>query len=109
MVVEGVAIGFAEVARLADAEDDRFQMAVETSEHGLRLDFLEVPAADRVLYRLKQRVLADALLAAEDQGVVDLDVRRLGPMRQPADDVAGFVAKNSAGMLKPRSSLRRIA
>ena len=90
MIVEGEAVELAEVARLADAQDHRFQEAVEAAEHLLRRHLGEIPGADRVLDRLQQRVLADALLAAEHQRVVDLLVRPLHAMRAPADDMGGM-------------------
>ena len=101
VVVEGEAVELAEVARLADAQDHRLEEPVEAAEHLLRRDLEEIPGTDRVLDRLEQRVLADALFAAEHQGVVDLVGRLLNAMRQPADDVAGIVAVELLDVVQP--------
>ena len=52
--------------------------------------------------RLKHRVLADALLAAEHEGVVDLVGGLLHAMRAPADDVGGVLrAIEPVDMMQP--------
>ena len=53
VVVELEPVDFAEVARLADAQDHRLQEAIEAPEQLLRGDFREVPRADRALDRLQ--------------------------------------------------------
>ena len=92
VVVEGEAVDLAEIARLGNAQDHRLQEAVEAAEQLQRRDLGEVPRADRVLDRLEQRVLADALAAAEHQRVVDLLAGELDAMGQPADQVVALVA-----------------
>ena len=93
MVVESEAVDLAEVARLADPQDDALEEAVEPAEQLLRRDFGEVPRPDRPLDRLEQRVLADALRAAEHERVVDLLFRPLHPMREPSHDVVGVARR----------------
>ena len=87
VVVEGEAVDLAEVARLGDAQDHRLEESVEAAEQLHRRHLGEVPRADRVLDRLEQRVLADALGAAEHERVVDLLGRELDAVRQPADQM----------------------
>ena len=101
VIVEGEAVELAEVARLADAQDHRFQEAVEAAEHLLRRHLVEIPRADRVLDRLEHRVLADALLAAEHQRVVDLLGGLLHAMRAPAHDMGRVVAVEPLDMIEP--------
>jgi hypothetical protein len=64
VVVELETIDVTEVARLVHPQDNGFQKAVEPAEQMLRRDFRKIPRADRMLYRLEQRVFADALQAA---------------------------------------------
>jgi len=47
--------------------------------------------ADRVLDRLKQRVLSDALRSTKHKGVVNLLMGRLNPMSKPGNDVIGVI------------------
>ena len=47
VIVEGEAVDLAEVARLADAQDHRFQEAVESAEHLLRRHLGEIPRRRR--------------------------------------------------------------
>ena len=49
VIMEGIAIELAEIARLAHAEDDGFKEAVEASEHLLRRHVGEIPWSDRLL------------------------------------------------------------
>ena len=72
-------------------------------------DVLEIPRAYCVLDRLEQCVLADALRSAEHEGVIDLFLRALHPVRQPRDDVAGVVGIDLVGVLKPGAGLASIA
>ena len=62
-----------------------------------------------MLDRLEQRVLADALCAAEHQRVVDLLVRALHPVREPADDVVGIVAEDLVDVVEPGVGLAGVA
>ena len=86
VVVEGEAIdplGVTEIARLVHPQDDRFGEAIETPEQIGRNDVVEIPRSDRLLHRLQQTVLADTLRSAQHQGVIDLLLRALHPVRQP--------------------------
>ena len=83
MIVKFEAVEFAEIARLADAQDYRFQITVESPEHVLRRNLSEVPRPDRTLHGFERSVLADALRAAEHQSVVDLLCRPLHPVGEP--------------------------
>ena len=69
----------------------------------------KVPRPDRALDRLEQRVLADALLAAEHERVVDLLLRPLHPVGQPFDDVVGVVRIDVADVVEPRAGLVGVA
>ena len=75
VIVEGKAVELAEIARLADAQDHRFQEAIEAAEHCCGETSVKFHGPIGVLDRLQQRVLADALLAAEHERVVDLLVQ----------------------------------
>src|SRR5262245_34916775 len=89
---------------------DGFGIAVEGSVHHLAWCYVvKIPRTDRVLGRLKQRVFADALGAAEHQSVIELLLWPLHPMRQPIDDVTGVVRINSADMSEPRVRLASVA
>jgi hypothetical protein len=57
----------------------------------------------------EQRVLADALGAAQDNSVIDLLVRPLDPMSEPRDDVIGVVAVDFANMIEPWTGFSRVA
>ena len=109
VVVEREAVDVAEVARLVDAQDHRLQEAVEAAEHLLRRHLGEIPWPDRVLDRLQQRVLADALQAAEHERVVDLLVGPLHAVRQPMDDVIGVVGIDLVDVVEPRAGLGGVA
>jgi hypothetical protein len=65
VIVELEAVELAEIARLADPKNDGLQESVEPAKHLLGRDLLEIPGADCVLNRLKERILADARRAAE--------------------------------------------
>ena len=78
-------------------------------EHLLRRDLDKIPRADRVLDRLEQGVLADALAAAQHQRVVDLLLRALHPVREPMNDMIGVVGIDLAHMVEPRAGLRGVA
>ncbi len=105
VVVELEAVDVAEVSRLADAQDDGLRKAVEPSQHLLGRDLDEIPGADRILDRLQQCVLADALRTDEDERVVDLLLWLLHPVRQPLDDVLGIVGINLVHVVEPRPGL----
>ena len=109
VVVEFEAVEFAHVLRFGDPEHDAFGEAVEAAEHLLRRHLDKVPRADGALDRFEQRVLADALKAAEHQAVVDLLLRPLHPVGEEGNDVVGLVRVDSADMLDPRPGLRRVA
>src|SRR5262249_40296422 len=72
-----------------------------TAEHVLGRDLVEIPWADSVFDRLEQRVLADALVAAEDERVVDLLLRALHAMREPCNDVFGIMGVNLIHVFRP--------
>ena len=67
VIVQREAIIFAEVARLRNAQNCRFQKAVEPAEDLYWCNFEEVPRANRVFDWFERRVLADALIAAENK------------------------------------------
>ena len=83
--------------------------AVEPPEELLRRHLGEVPRPDRPLGGLQQGVLADALRAAENQGVVDLVLRPLNPVGEPSDDVCGVSWIDEAKVVEPRVGLTRVA
>ena len=86
----------------------RLQEAIEAAEHMLRRHLGEIPRPDRVLDRFEHRVLADALIAAEHERVVDLLLRALHSMREPFHDVIGVVlAENLVDVIEPSVRLRR--
>ena len=68
-------------------------------------NFVEIPRSDGVFDRLKQRILADALRAAQHQRVVDLLAGSLHPMRQPANDMRGIVGIDRVHVVEPGSGL----
>ena len=84
---------------------------VETAEHMLRRNFLEVPRAHGAFDRFEQRVLADPLGAAEHQPVVDLLTRSLHAMGEERDDMVGVVGVDPLDVVNPsaRPSPRRQA
>jgi hypothetical protein len=110
VVVELESVDVAEVSRLADAQDDRLEEAVEAPEDLLRRDFLEVPWPDRVFHRHQQGILPHALIrAAEHQRVVDLVLRVLHPVGEVLHDVVGIVAEHLVGVVEPSLGLRGVA
>ena len=94
VVVELIAIDVTEVARFGDAQDDGLEESVEAAEQLLRRDFLKIPWADGVLDGLEDRVLANALITPENDGVIDFSLGALNPLRKPCDDVFGVVGPN---------------
>ena len=72
-------------------------------------DIGEIPRPDGVLDRLEQRVLPDALRAAEHEGVVDLLLRLLHAVREPLRDVVGIVRIDVLHELEPACRLSAIA
>ena len=109
VIVELEAIGFAQVARLADPQDYRFQKAIEPAEHLNRRGLLEVPCSNGVLHRFKQRILADALLPAENKCVIDLLLWPLNPVREEVDDVVGFIGIDETDVINPSLRLGGVA
>ena len=99
VLVPSVAIDLTEIAGFVDAQHHGFEEAVEPSEHVRRHDLDEIPRSDRLLDRLKQRVLAGALAAAEYQRVIDLFSRPLRTVSEPSDDVLGIVRIDPVHML----------
>jgi len=109
VIIPGVAINLAEIAGFVDAQHYGFEETVEPSEHVRRHHLDEIPRPDRLLDRLEQSVLADALPAAEHQSVVDLLSRPLHAMSKTCDDVLGIVGINPMHMLEPRIRFGGIA
>ena len=72
---------------------------------------MEIPRPDGVLDRFKHRVLADALLSAQQQRVVDLLARALHAVSQPMDDMRGIARRVEypVDMVGPRRGLRGIS
>jgi len=103
MIVKCNTIRGTEIARLADTHHNGFGPAVEAPQHLGRRNFPPVPSANSFLDRLKQTVLAYALLSAEDERMVDLLAGPLHPMSKPTGNVSPFVRKHSLNVLKPRS------
>ena len=88
LIVEGAAVEFAHVAGFVDAQDDRAQERVELAEDLLRAGLAEVGRCRSAMPdRGEDRVLADPLLAAEQEGVVELFARPLHAMGEPELDV----------------------
>ena len=75
----------------------------------MRRDVSKVPRSDRHLHRMDQRILADALLTTEDEGVIDLFPRALHSMRRPIDDVRRIVGVHLFQVVKPSLGLRGVA
>jgi len=109
VIVEFEAVDVAEVSPFTDAQDDGLQEAIEASEHLLRRGFAEIPRPDRVLDGLKQRVLADTLGAAEDEGVIYFLMWALHPVRKPRDDMVCVITENPVDVIDPPIGLRRVA
>ena len=86
-----------------------FTKPLKRPKHLLRRDVHEVPRPDGALDGLKDCVLADALVAAQHERVVDLLVRTLHPVRKPMDDVLGVVGIDFAHVVKPGAGLARVA
>jgi hypothetical protein len=104
-LVEGKAVEVAEVLAFGDAQNHRVNELVKVPQHRLRRDFMEIPRADGALQRFEDRILADALLAAESQYVVDLLARPLHAMGLPALDVTCFIGPQSVQMVAPEPDL----
>ena len=100
-LVEGEAVDVAEVFAFRDAQYDRLGEFVEVAQHRLRRNFGEVPRTDSDLQRREKGVLADALLAAENQRVVDLLAGPLRAMGEPAFDVIGFIGPQRMEVVAP--------
>ncbi len=64
-----------QVTCFADAQNDRLHEAIESAQEMARRDLGEVPGPDRVLDGFQQRVLPDALRAAQHQRVIDFSLR----------------------------------
>ena len=57
----------------------------------------KIPRSDRPFDGLEERILPDALSAAENQSVIDLLLWPLNPMSQPVDDMGRRIAENVLG------------
>src|SRR5262249_42476593 len=90
-------------------QDHRFHKAVEAAEQMCRRHLDEIPGADRIFDRLEQSVFADALFAAEHEGVVDFLGRPLHAMSKPADDMIAVAAENLIHVVEPHGGLLRFA
>src|SRR5262245_15791061 len=103
MIVKLISVKFPQIPRLAYPQDDGLHEAVESTKQVLRRDFGEITGTDRALDRLEQCILADALRTAKHQGMVDLHLRLLHPLRQPHDDVATvLLTEDLPDMVEPR-------
>jgi hypothetical protein len=108
MIVELISIEVTMIAGLVHPQDDGFDEAIETTQHVLRGHLLKIPRSDGMLDRFEQSILADALLAAKHQSVVDLLLRTLRPLSEPSNDVIGIIWKNFADVFEPRTGLTGI-
>jgi hypothetical protein len=110
MVIKGEAVHVAKIPRLIDPQDDRFHEAVEAAEQVRGRDFMKIPRADRMLDRLEEGVLADALRSAQNQSVIEFLSRQLHAVRQPFDDMGGVLgAVDRVGMVDPRAGFSGVA
>src|SRR5262249_26789512 len=103
------AIDVAKVARFANPQDHRLHESIEATEQmgGRYLD--EVPGADGMFDRLKHCVLADALFAAEHQGVIDLVFGALHAMSEPRNNMGALGAEHVIDVIEPHRGLSRMA
>src|ERR1700730_10080029 len=101
VVVKFEAVDVAKIAGLVHPKDDGLEKTVVWLKRLLGRDFQKIPGADCALYRLKQRVLADALVAAQNQRVIDFLFRVLHSMCEPFDDMLCVARKNSIDMIEP--------
>src|SRR5262245_27134281 len=74
-----------------------------------RRHLTKIPWPNRMFERLGQRILANTLGAAEHQGVVDLLLRALNPVRQPFDAVVRLRRVKPVRMLDPTGGLCSVA
>ena len=68
----------------------------------------KIPRSDRPFDGFEERILPDALSAAENKSVIDLLLWPLNPMSQPVDDMIRRVAENVLGVVKPNSGVGRL-
>src|SRR5262249_35919072 len=62
-----------------------------------------------VSHGLQQRILADSLMAAEHERMIDLDLGVLDAQREPIDDVIRIVAIDLADVINPWCSFHGIS
>jgi hypothetical protein len=108
VLIEGKAIMFTVIARLAHSQDHRLGEAVKPAHQMRRADVLKIPVTDCRLDRLERRVLADALISAQHQGVIDLFARALDAMRGPIHNMRRMIAVDALDVLDPFTRLHRI-
>jgi hypothetical protein len=91
------------------AQNNGLKKPIEAAEYLTRRDLCKVPRANCLLYALKQCVLANALVAAQDERVIDFFVRALNSVRQPFYYVLCILRINSFHMLGPAPRFGRVA
>jgi hypothetical protein len=109
VVVELKPVDIAKIARLVDAQDYGLEKAIEAAKQVLRRHLEEIPRADCMFDRLERGILADTLVAAKHERVIDLLVWPLHPVRQPHRNVVGVGTEHPTDMLKPRAGTGSIA
>jgi hypothetical protein len=108
VIVECEAADIAEIASFAHPQDHGFDKPIEPREQMMWPNFLNVPGADRALHRLHGGVLADALQATKDQGVVDFLGRPLNAVGEPRDDVIEIAWIDAIYMVEPARCFRGV-
>src|SRR5262249_49406998 len=102
-------VDVAKVVGLVNPQDHCSGERIESGKQVGRFDLLEVPATNRFLYCLQQRIFPDALRADEHERVVDLASWSLHAVRQPFDDVVGIIWINPMDMIEPELGFAGVA
>jgi hypothetical protein len=106
--VKCVAIEVAQIAGLTYPQDDGFQESIETPQQRPGRDFGKVPGPDGLLDWFKDRILADAGQAAQNDSVIDLLLWALDSVRQKVDQVLIAIGVGTADVTEPWSCFLRI-
>ena len=108
VVIEGEAIELAEVARLAHAQDHRFQESVEASKHLLRRHLEEIPCADGMLDAVRAVCPCRCpCLPPSTRAWLIFDSWLLGTMGAPVDHVCGMLTVELLDVIEPAVGVTR--